>query len=431
MFRSLSILFALPRRRVAAHALALVAVTSLVLVSAFAPSHQTEAQPAPPTDQAADIGPSTPAWLQPAQVSLDFPDTAPVAAAPRRPALNPTLALPLWVRTTQDTTLWSASDASNGVALGSLPSSGYLKPLGQFTDGRLQVYFPGDGVRASTQAWVDVQDLEPSSTPAWIAPSTASTALTAAPRRLPDVAPAHVTASHVAIIDDASGQMIYGEAPDTRVAQASTTKIATTIVALERTTNLQQKIKVSVSASAMVAADGSSTMGLEPGEQISLETLLYGMMLPSGNDAAEQVAVSLGGSRSTYVGWMNQEAEALGLKNTHFVNPSGMDADGHYSSAYDMAMLGRYAMSNPEFRILAGTVRWSGDGYPMKNLNRLLGVYPGVDGVKIGETDNAGKTIVASAVHDGHRLYIGLMHSSDLAGDCTALFDWAWDAFAW
>jgi D-alanyl-D-alanine carboxypeptidase len=154
-------------------------------------------------------------------------------------------------------------------------------------------------------------------------------------------------------------------------------------------------------------------------------------MLPSGNDAAEQVAVSLGGSRATFVEWMNQEAQALGLKNTHFVNPSGMDADGHYSSAYDMAMLARYAMNNPEFRTLASTVHHTSDGYPMKNLNRLLGVYPGADGVKIGETDNAGKTIVASAVHDGHRLYISLMHSADLAGDCAALFDWAWDAFAW
>jgi D-alanyl-D-alanine carboxypeptidase len=240
-----------------------------------------------------------------------------------------------------------------------------------------------------------------------------------------------VTALHVAIVDDASGRLIYGEDPDTRVPQASTTKIATTIVALERAANLQQKINVTVSATAMAAADGSSTMGLEPGEQVKLETLLYGMMLPSGNDAAEQVAVSLGGSRAAFVGWMNQEVEALGLKNTHFVNPSGMDADGHYSSAYDMALLARYAMNNPEFRTLASTAHHTSDGYPMKNLNRLLGVYPGADGVKIGETDNAGKTIVASAVHDGHRLYISLMHSADLAGDCSALFDWAWNAFAW
>jgi D-alanyl-D-alanine carboxypeptidase len=253
----------------------------------------------------------------------------------------------------------------------------------------------------------------------------------APPRRLPASDPPYVTASHIAIVDDASGQLIYGEDADVRVPQASTTKIATTIVALERATDLQQKINVTVSATAMAAADGSSTMGLEPGEQVKLETLLYGMMLPSGNDADEQVALSLGGSRATFIGWMNQEVEALGLKNTHFVNPSGMDAADHYSSAYDMAILARYAMNNPMFRSLAGTARYTSDGYPMKNLNRLLGFYPGADGVKIGETDKAGKTIVASAVHDGHRLYVSLMHSADLAGDCAALFDWAWDAFSW
>jgi D-alanyl-D-alanine carboxypeptidase len=128
---------------------------------------------------------------------------------------------------------------------------------------------------------------------------------------------------------------------------------------------------------------------------------------------------------------MNQEAAALGLRNTHFVNPSGMDADGHYSSALDMAMLARYAMRNATFRELAGATHYSGDGFRMLNLNRLLGTYPGADGVKIGFTDAAQKTIVASATRDGHRVFIGLMHSEDLVGDCSALFDWVWDSFKW
>jgi serine-type D-Ala-D-Ala carboxypeptidase (penicillin-binding protein 5/6) len=255
--------------------------------------------------------------------------------------------------------------------------------------------------------------------------------LPAPPRRTGDALVPETTAIHIAIIDDASGEMIYSEQPNTEVPQASTTKIATTIVALERATDLNQRIKVSVSASAMVAQDGSSTMGIEPGRSVSLDTLLHGMMLPSGNDAAEQVALSLGGSREQYVAWMNQEAAALGLKDTHFVNPSGMDAPGHYSSAYDMAMLARYAMRNATFRDLAATTTYSGDGFHMANLNRLLGVYPGADGVKIGYTDAAQKTIVASAVHDGHRVYVSLMHSEDLPGDCTALFNWVWDNFTW
>jgi D-alanyl-D-alanine carboxypeptidase len=108
-----------------------------------------------------------------------------------------------------------------------------------------------------------------------------------------------------------------------------------------------------------------------------------------------------------------------------------MDASGHYSSAYDMAMLARYAMRNSTFRDLAGSSRYTGDGFPMQNLNRFLDLYPGADGVKIGYTDAALKTIVASATHDGHRVYISLMRSQDLVGDCTRLFNWVWDTFAW
>jgi D-alanyl-D-alanine carboxypeptidase len=172
-------------------------------------------------------------------------------------------------------------------------------------------------------------------------------------------------------------------------------------------------------------------MGIEPGRSVSLSTLLYGMMLPSGNDAAEQVALSLADSREEFIGWMNDEAAALGLTDTHFANPSGMDAQGHYSSAYDMAMLARYAMRNPTFRTLAATSSYSGESYPMRNLNRLLDVYPGADGVKIGYTDLAQKTIVASAVRDGHRVYVSLLHSADLVTDSIRLFDWVWDNYSW
>jgi D-alanyl-D-alanine carboxypeptidase len=181
----------------------------------------------------------------------------------------------------------------------------------------------------------------------------------------------------------------------------------------------------------MAARDGSSIMGLEPGENLSLRTLLFGMMLPSGNDAAEQVALSVGGSRETFVGWMNERVRALGLRNTQFVNPSGMDANGHYSSAYDMALLGREAMRNAEFREMAGAATYRADGYRMTNLNRLIGAYPGADGIKIGSTRRAGKTIVASAMRNGHRVYVTLLRSSDLPGDSTRLFEWTWRTFAW
>jgi hypothetical protein len=349
---------------------------------------------------------------------------------------DPRLGLPQWLRATKDAPLWSAAD-STATAAGSIPAGiSYLKPLGPFGESRVEVYFPGDADHPAAQAWIDTTAVEPSGVPPWIAPPEGPPGLDraplpSAPQRVGDAPAPDTTAIHIAIIDDASGQLIYGEQPFTEVAQASTTKIATAIVALERSPDLTRRIDVTVSASAMVARDGSSTMGIEPGRTVSLDTLLHGMMLPSGNDAAEQVAVSLGGTREQYVGWMNQEAAALGLRDTHFVNPSGMDAAGHYSSAYDMAMLARYAMRNATFRQLASATHYSGDGFRMSNLNRLLDLYPGADGVKIGFTDAAQKTIVASAVHDGHRVYVSLMHSADLVSDSTSLFNWVWDNFTW
>ena len=110
---------------------------------------------------------------------------------------------------------------------------------------------------------------------------------------------------------------------------------------------------------------------------------------------------------------------------------SGMDADDHFSSAYDMAILARYAMQNPEFRILAATRSFVGDDYYMHNLNPLLTSYDGADGVKIGYTEIAGRTIVASATRDGHRVYVSLMGSKNLGDDCSALFDWVWKNFQW
>jgi len=424
-------------RRVGTHASALAIVgAALGIAVASTPAAQV---------QIASDSTAEPSSLLPAQAALDLVTLEGVpTSAPRTPTtqgadqlhatvtFDPRLGLPQWLRAVRDVPLWSGADAgaSEGKALPA--GNTYVKPLGPFGDSRLQVYFPGDGEHPAGQAWVDTTAVEPSGIPPWIAPSSAlASALPAAPLRVSDAPAPDTTAIHIAIVDDGSGQLLYGEQPNSQVPQASTTKIATTIVALERSPNLSRRINVTVSASGMVARDGSSTMGIEPGRSVSLDTLLHGMMLPSGNDAAEQVAIALADSREQYVDWMNQEAAALGLKDTHFANPSGMDAAGHYSSAYDMAMLARYAMRNATFRELASTTRYTGDGFPMTNLNRLLELYPGADGVKIGFTDAAQKTIVASATREGHRVFVSLMHSQDLVGDCTALFNWVWDSFAW
>jgi serine-type D-Ala-D-Ala carboxypeptidase (penicillin-binding protein 5/6) len=236
---------------------------------------------------------------------------------------------------------------------------------------------------------------------------------------------------HVAVLDEQSEELLFEKDAFGRAPPASITKIVTTMVALERQPDVSHVYTTTVSATALVACDGSSAMGLEPNDHVKLETLLYGMMLPSGNDAAEQVAVLLAGSRDAYVGWMNDKVASLGLHDTHFVTPSGMDADEHYSSAYDMAVLSRSAMQDPTFRTIAATQYFVGDQYYMHNLNPLLGSYPGSDGVKIGYTEIADHTIVGSVDRDGHRVYVSLMGSHSLLSDSAVLFDWVWKTYRW
>jgi hypothetical protein len=440
----------IPLTRTGTHGLAIAIVGAALIATSFSPPVAIQAadpeltasssESATAADTAAVANPNL-ADLSPAAVAPSVnvagsavSDTDQVQATVK---FDPRTGMPQWLHATRDLQLWSSADPSASLTGGLPNGSSYVKPLGPFTDSRVEVYFPGDADHDASQAWIDNASVEPCGVPTWIDPPTPAAQasfganLPVAPQRSGTDTPPNTTAVHIAIIDDASGQLIYGEEPNSQVPQASTTKIATTIVALERSPDLSQKIKVTISASEMVARDGSSTMGIEPGLTVTLDTLLHGMMLPSGNDAAEQVAVTLGGSRDQYVDWMNQEVASLGLKDTHFVNPSGMDADGHYSSAYDMAMLARYAMRNATFRDLAADMSYSGDGFKMANLNRLLGVYPGADGVKIGFTDAAQKTFVASAVHDGHRVFVSLMRSEDLPGDSSALFNWVWDNYTW
>jgi D-alanyl-D-alanine carboxypeptidase len=363
------------------------------------------------------------------------PRTAGASAQPTPSAVG-------WLQTVRDTPLWSGPDAQATV-FSTLPAGSFVRPEGGDADGRLSIAYTGDGeTRLPGPGWVARADLGPSGPPPWIATSEldgdAARAAATAPvslHRVAIAAPPATTARTLAVVDDGTGLLLYGLDPHAPEPPASTTKIATALVALDHLgddTSLDDQVQITVDGWAMAQADGSSIMGLQPGTSLSLRTLLYGMMLPSGNDAAEQVAVALGGSRAQYIDWMNQEAATLGLQDTHFANPSGMDEDGHYSSAYDMAMLARYAMRNETFRTLSAATSYTGDGFgPMRNLNRLLGTYRGADGVKIGYTDNAHKTFVASVVRDGHRVFVSLMHSEDLVTDSTRLFDWVWDNYTW
>ena len=342
-----------------------------------------------------------------------------------------------WLRTVRDTALWSGADAS-AVQFTMLPLGSFLQPRAGSDTGRLMVYYPGDGsTRQAGVAWVVAQDVAPSGPPPWIVGSELDgdnpvEVSAPVPQRVLPLAPPPVTAPEVAVVDDSSGLLLYGMNAHAHEAPASTTKIATAIVTLEHAEDLERSVRVTVSGIAMAEADGSSIMGLAPGQQLTLRTLLDGLLLPSGNDAAEQLAVSVAESRAQFVGWMNAVAiDELGLHDTYFVNPSGLDADGHYSSAYDLGQLARRAMREDVFRQIVASPEIVAQGFDLIGHNPLIGTYPGADGVKTGTTDLAGKVLVGSATRKGHRVYAVVMHSDDIQADTSALLDWAFQEFAW
>jgi D-alanyl-D-alanine carboxypeptidase len=272
--------------------------------------------------------------------------------------------------------------------------------------------------------------------PTAVPPTPTEVLPTATPSPSPPVktggapAPA-VNAWSVAVIDEQTGALLYGRDPHRHLAPASLTKIFTALVALKYG-DIHKPITVQFDSTELV---DSTLMGIKPGETYTLEDLLYGLMLPSGNDAALAIANAIGGSEDQFATMMNAEAASLGLTDSHFVDVHGLDHPGHYSSAYDLAMAARDGMlHSDEFRTLARTKTWEVHGtrsYMVGNLNRFLRSFDGADGVKIGYTDNAGPAIVASATRNGHRVIVSLMHCGDIVGDSVPLFNWVFGNFTW
>lgn len=239
-----------------------------------------------------------------------------------------------------------------------------------------------------------------------------------------------VEAAGAVVIDEASGAILFDHNARARLAPASLTKIATAILAIEGSA-LDGWVANDVDHRAM---PGSSVMGLVPGDCFPVLDLLHGLMLPSGNDAALAIGRHMGGSDAAFVSSMNALVARLGLAGTHFENPHGLDADGHVSSAYDLAMLARYGMALPEFAATVGVPGWTAVGsreLKLNNVNRFLRSYPDADGVKTGFTEDAGRTLVASASRDGRRLYVVLLDAPDRFGDAAALLDWAFEQHVW
>ncbi len=225
------------------------------------------------------------------------------------------------------------------------------------------------------------------------------------------------SASAAVLMDADTGQVLYDHNGSRRMLIASTTKIMTALVVLERASPGEE---VTVRQEHMT--EGSS-MYLKPGERVTVEELLYGLLLCSGNDAAAALADHCGGTAS-FVRRMNGLARELGMEDTSFANPSGLDDDGHYSTARDMARLAAYAAGNHTFVRLCSTRSVTIGGRTMTNHNRLLRAVPGCIGMKTGYTRAAGRTLVSAAERDGRRLVAVTLQDGNDWADHAALYDW-------
>ncbi len=240
------------------------------------------------------------------------------------------------------------------------------------------------------------------------------------------VPPPAIRGKAAVVIEVSCDALLYSYNPELRLPPASLTKIATALVAADHR-NLSDMVDVQVNSALMAASTGSTVMGLQPGMRLSMGDLLYGLLLPSGNDAAIAIAQEVAGGVPAFVDLMNEKAAALGLQNTHFTNPHGLDETGLYTSARDIAELGRALLALPELAAIVRTKQYqpAWDGPEVWNGNELLDQYPGAIGVKIGYTEKAGQTIVAGAERNGRRIIVSVLSTWDRYADATALLDWA------
>jgi D-alanyl-D-alanine carboxypeptidase (penicillin-binding protein 5/6) len=238
--------------------------------------------------------------------------------------------------------------------------------------------------------------------------------------------PGDITGKAAVVVEEPCGALLYDYNSHERRAPASLTKIDTALVALERA-DLSEMVDVDVDGAELAATTESTVMGLKPGQQLSMRDLLYGLLLPSGNDAAIAIAEHVAGSESAFVDLMNDKVRQLGLEDTHFASPHGLDDPDTYTSAFDIAMLGRELMRQPDLATIVRTRVYqpAWDGPPVWNGNRLLSLYPDSVGVKIGFTDDAGGTIVAAAERDGRVLIASVLGSAGIYQDAITLLEWA------
>lgn len=246
-------------------------------------------------------------------------------------------------------------------------------------------------------------------------------------------APPKINAQGAILMDSKTGQVIFEKNMHTRYAPASTTKIMTAILAIE-SGRLADDVKISVHA----ASTPGSSMHLYAGQTLTLRELVTGLLLRSGNDAAVAIAEYLAGSVTNFAAIMNQKAEIIGAHNTHFVNPHGLTRPGHYSSAFDLAWIARYALKNPIFAEIVNTketsIEWfdrkgRGQDKNLRNTNKLLWMLEEADGVKTGTTNAAGPCLVSSATKENHKLIAVVLHDHNRWNSSMQLLKYGFDAY--
>lgn len=241
-------------------------------------------------------------------------------------------------------------------------------------------------------------------------------------------APPAVTAKNVFILDTGSQNVLYQLNSDQPEYPASTTKMMTALVALGHFP-VSQILTVTKSY-----PDGQNA-DLQPGEQMTVEQLLYAMLVQSANDAAEILAENYPGGRTAFIQKMNDNAVELHLTHTHFANPTGLDEDNHYSTAADLTRLAQAVLDHPLLAKIVSTenavVATNTSPHVLTNVNQLLGKVPGVLGIKTGFTDLAGQTLVTYVNRNNHPVIITVLGSTDRFADTQILIDWVYQNFTW
>ena len=227
-----------------------------------------------------------------------------------------------------------------------------------------------------------------------------------------------MSAQKAILLDANTGRVLYEKDANSRSLVASTTKIMTALIVCEQC-NVLDRVRIPKEA---VGIEGSS-MYLREGEVLTVQDLLYGLMLRSGNDAAVALAIYCGGTVEGFAELMNDKARLLGMTGTHFENPNGLDSPGHYSTARDLAVLAAYAMENPIFAKTVSTRTVTIGERSLRNHNKLLWQVEGADGVKTGYTKAAGRILVSSAVRQGRRLIAVTINDGNDWVDHAALLD--------